>query len=1318
MKNIHFLKIFLILVAVGHPFTLRGGLPFTTYYNSQRCDFQPQSWEIIQDSRGIIYAANLGGLLEFDGVTWRTTPIPNHTVRSIAIADDKTLFVGGRDEIGFFSTGPFGALHYNTLNDDLPPSLRNFGTVWGTHATQQGIYFWTTKHLFRLDRKTGRIKVWNSRGVFSASFVYADEYYIRDNAIGFMKIVGDSLRSAEGGKIFAAKKSFAQVPFSGNSLLTITRDGMYLYDGETASPYPTTVDHLLKNLEVNCGTRLRNGDIALGTRLGGVLILTPDGGLEEVFDKSAGLPDNMIRNVFEDRQGALWLAMDKGIVKIEYASPFRTFNDQNYNLPGIVLSVVRHGSDDTIFAGTTTGLYIQKPDGTFRSEPRISGIVWSLLPTDDSLLAGTNRGIIQLAGGSEKPVSNFPTYVLIRSGSDANRIWAGTQWGLISLRKHSTSGLYREEYKFDKIQSNIHSIVEDNDGSLWIGTLTQGVVYVTCSRPLSPHGIAVTQYNQTHGLPPGEIHVFPVTGRTVFATAQGIFEFNRRRQSFVPFSTLGDRFAGGPNGVSVFRLAEAADKQIWIHSLKKNFRAIPQKNGPYRLEEKVFLRLPFDQVNAIFPDPGHGKTWFAAVNGLISFDTTREKNTDTPFDVIIRNISINGKPHSPSTVPSLEYNDRNLLFQFAAPFFESESKTEYRCLLEGYDKDWSPWEKKTEKNYTNLNPRRYSFKVQAKNIYGTISREDSFNFKILSPWYLTWWALLSYMLTGLSTIYLAAMWRSRHLVKEKRQLEQIIGQRTKEIQQKNIQLEEMDRIKSRFFANISHEFRTPLTLIMAPLERMIYEPHLEPYIGDLRMMDQNSRRLLNLINQLLQLSQFDNGTMKLKASCQNIVPFLKGILHAFDTLAAQRQQRLSFVCEEAVVDVYFDSEKMEEVVNNLLSNAIKFTPPGGAISVSILAQPDHIDMTVRDTGPGIPREEVSLIFDRFYQTNSTYEHHRQGSGIGLAIAKEIVELHHGEILARNRDGIPGGAEIVVRLLLGKDHLSPEETIPHSEATWKLQEKTTLDLTEPLHENEDVPGSSTDILDKDIVLVVDDNADMRRFIRGALEPTYTVIEAGNGELGVRKAGETIPDLILCDVMMPVMDGCEATRLLKNDKATSHIPIILLTARAGEENVLEGLETMADDYIVKPFNTRLLRARIKNLITLRRRLQETIGSELTFPTSKIKISPIDREFLDDLREIIEKNISDSEFNVEELSRKLYLNRATVYRKIQALTGETPTEFIRSFRLKRAAELLKNNSGTILDVALEVGFSSANYFTKCFKQKFNHLPSDIHHTTDKRH
>jgi DNA-binding response OmpR family regulator len=385
----------------------------------------------------------------------------------------------------------------------------------------------------------------------------------------------------------------------------------------------------------------------------------------------------------------------------------------------------------------------------------------------------------------------------------------------------------------------------------------------------------------------------------------------------------------------------------------------------------------------------------------------------------------------------------------------------------------------------------------------------------------------------------------------------------------------------------------------------------------------------------------------------------------------------------------------------------------------------YVEISVSDTGPGIPDEQSAYVFDRFFQADSTYEYHQKGSGIGLALSKELVELHRGTIGVENRE--EGGSRFVVRLPPGRAHLEADEIVESGVLEESADAPMIVYDAFPSHETDEnkqkfCGGPGDDFTkeppgrrgqEKDIILVVEDSGDMRDYIRGALEHDYAVVEAGDGREGIEKARQIIPDLIISDIMMPEADGYELCRTLKKDVATSHVPVILLTAKASEENVIEGLETGADDYITKPFSTRILLARIRNLIDIRAQLQRNINREMTLQPVKTAVSGIDREFLRETHDVINKNISDENFNVEQLCKKLYMGRTTLYRKIMALSGLTPTEFIRSYRLKRGAELLKRNFGTVLEVALEVGFSNSSYFAKCFKEKFHRLPSEYHET-----
>jgi signal transduction histidine kinase/CheY-like chemotaxis protein/AraC-like DNA-binding protein len=584
---------------------------------------------------------------------------------------------------------------------------------------------------------------------------------------------------------------------------------------------------------------------------------------------------------------------------------------------------------------------------------------------------------------------------------------------------------------------------------------------------------------------------------------------------------------------------------------------------------------------------------------------------------------------------------------------------------------------------------------------------------------------------------LSFKWRSKKLEREKQRLDQIVEERTREIIEKNRQLEqqtlqlkeqceklkEMDKVKSRFFANISHEFRTPLTLIIGPMEQLLIDSRDQAQKEQLELMLKNSQRLLTLDNQLLALSQLDSGKMNLHASRQDIISFLEGILSTFQVLAQQNQLELESYSKEEKILLYFDTEKMEEVMTNLLINAIKFTPAPGKITVSVaitrnqseegLLSSSFVEISVKDTGKGIPKDRLPLIFDRFYQVEHSISGEKgyTGAGIGLALTKELVELHQGRIDVHSEEG--KGAEFIVRLPMGKKHLQPHDIVTVPEIPFKSRKHDKIPAADMIEIKEDVEDANDKRLEsqeRNTILVIDDNSLFRKYIRERLKPLYAIVDAVDGQDGIDKAKKIIPDLIISDVMMPGMDGYDLCKKLKENVKTSHIPVILLTAKASQESVIHGLDIGADDYITKPYSTSILIARIKNLIELRRQLQINLQTPDTLPTAGISVSSIDKAFLKDFREIIEKNLSDPDFNIDQLGRELPMEQPGLSKKIQQLTGETPDQYILSYRLERAAQLLEANFGTVTDVAFKVGFSSTAHFARCFKEKFHRLPGSF--------
>lgn len=755
------------------------------------------------------------------------------------------------------------------------------------------------------------------------------------------------------------------------------------------------------------------------------------------------------------------------------------------------------------------------------------------------------------------------------------------------------------------------------------------------------------------------------------------------------------------------------------------------KNGGYSWERTPFQRLiDMNSVMDIFPEET-GNVWLVGRDQKIyHFDSHFETDYRQEFPAHVRKIStIPGDSliWGGSTIPAdnsslisidLPFKDNSLRFEYATASYDEPSANRYQIKLQGYDPDYLPWTSETKKDYTGLPAGEYTFRVKAKNIYGRESSEGSFSIVIRPTWYQSWWAYILYAVLLSAIMVLIIKVRVKRLEQKTQKLENLIKERTSVIRDQAEKLQELDKMKSRFFTNISHEFRTPLTLILGPLEDMLDRSQNSSDRKNLGLIQRNARRVLQLINQLLDLAQLESGKLKLQAAKGDFVAFLKGIVMSFASLAEQQNIALKYIAPEKedgllpLQGLRFDRDMVEKIFYNLLSNALKFTAENGAVEVSVgLERADDptlkfIEISVKDNGMGIPANRLDTIFERFYQVNASSTREREGTGIGLALTKELVELHHGEISVNSQIG--KGAEFIVLLPIGAAHFSKDEIsatpveIAKELVTAEKQSTTLPQIASPTTNlsEDDVP----------IILVVEDHSDVRKYIRGHLEPEYRVVEAKDGEEGMKTAIETIPDMVISDVMMSKMDGYQLCEALKLNEKTSHIPVILLTAKAGEQDKLAGLETGADDYLTKPFNSKELHVRVRNLIEIRRKLQKHFLKEGLLKPREIETPSVEEAFLIKMMEVLEENLGDEDFGVENLSAALHIGRRQLHRKIKAVTGETPTDFIRSIRLQRAKRLLEQKSGTVSEIAFQTGFSSLPYFSKAFKEQFGKLPSEV--------
>ncbi len=526
-------------------------------------------------------------------------------------------------------------------------------------------------------------------------------------------------------------------------------------------------------------------------------------------------------------------------------------------------------------------------------------------------------------------------------------------------------------------------------------------------------------------------------------------------------------------------------------------------------------------------------------------------------------------------------------------------------------------------------------------------------------------------------------------------------------------LQELDALKTNFFANISHEFRTPLTLILSPLEDLLKEfPKKEIY----QIMHRNANRLLSLINQLLDLSKLEAGQMHVELEKVELVRYFRTRASAFSSLAESREIGFELTQNKAECWGLIDIDKTEKILTNLLSNAFKFTKKGKTVFIIIefpTQKSEQLTIKIKDEGIGISKEKLPRIFDRFYQVESAQNRGYEGTGIGLALVKELVEVLNGEIFIESEEDF--GTTVTLKLPIESYDLESElveKTVkiiefpePNAEAVLLNSEAALMHYRGEIGERR-----LNRKYDKDLLLIIDDNADIRQYISRIFEEEYQIIEAIDGEDGLQKAIERVPDVIISDLMMPKMDGFELCKNIKTNEATSHIPVILLTAKATVESRIEGFEQEADDYLTKPFNTDEIKARVRNVILIREKLKKYFAEKIdNLIPHEVKISTLDEVFIQKAIAIIEQNLSNSKFDVVQFSEEMNISPSQLLRKFKALTNLTINEFVRDFRLQRAAELLKNKSGTVSEIAFQVGFEHLSYFSKMFQEKFGKLPSE---------
>ncbi len=896
-------------------------------------------------------------------------------------------------------------------------------------------------------------------------------------------------------------------------------------------------------------------------------------------DDQNSLGGNEVYAIYVDKYNELWIGTEvAGIDRIDKSRKKVTHYTYNPSDPGSISSnavyTICEDKNGNIWAGTGgKGLNkFNRQSGKFTRYKNIPGDPNSLANNIVSQIRCDSKGNIWIgmSEGIDKYIPDEDKFIHYRhkendsSSLDRNlvyslyvdrmdNLWAGTNGG--GLYKYDrTVGDFRKYIFFPRGNSvnTVSVIFQDRNGDYWAGTNGGIVKFGAGNGPFKA-------YTKENGLIDNVVNgiLEDISGNLWISTGKGLSRFNPVNETFTSY----DATSG----------LQGTEFNTWAY-----FRSAA------------------------------GRMYFGGTNGLTSFDPSEIKDNQHIPEMLINNInllhrevaigydSVFGRTILEKTISEtkqieLNYDENIISFEILALDFKNPRGNKYAFRLEGFDKEWT-YKDASQRyvTYTNLNPGKYIFCIRGSNSDGVWNEVGTqLTLIVRHPWWGTWWAYSLYLIIFI-TVFAGStrFYLNRKVLRNQLKLEH----------EHAIKLAEVDRIKSNFFTNISHEFRTPLTLIMGPSDNIIKGSAPEEIKNEAETIKRNAGRLLRLINQLLDLSKLDEKKLKLHAAEANLVSFIKGIVMSFEAFAERKDLNLSIQASKNDISLYFDRDKMEHIITNLLSNAIKFTLKGGSISVKIIEKDkDTILIKINDTGIGIPESEIPKLFDRFYQVDNSQTREYEGSGLGLALTKELVELHHGLISVESKvenpkTRKPGWTEFTIELPRGEYHLTEDEILkkPETIENHDLPELEEVEIQVPV--NEEAEGIDENKNDKTIVLIVEDNKDMREYIREILNNTYFVEEAINGEQGVRKAEKIIPDLIISDIMMPRMDGNQLTRILKNEEKTSHIPIILLTAKSEHDSKIEGLETGADDYLTKPFDTDELMVRIKNLIENRRKLQD--------------------------------------------------------------------------------------------------------------------------------
>jgi len=1293
---------------------------------------------VIKDRKGFIWVGTENGLCKFDGYTFKTyinkkgdsTSISNNFIN--ALIEDKAgrIWVGTMDGLNIFdlNTEKFTRFYHNELNKS---SLSN-NKIWSLLADRDNHIWVGTDDGFNLfvekskSFKTYRPDPGNKYAMKGKSV----NAIVEDGGCLWLGNWGEGLNrfDVKANKFYNFKQVFSSAEKSPNDIWTLCKDengliwigtywkGLYMFNpsNQTFKPYNSDATN---NQSVFTLLNAGKNTLLVGGNENFWWVKTTT----NRWAKITNIENNPHGHAYKDRDGLIWISSKNGLSKIDQKQ-----NKFNYlSIPGRQQEI--------------TGLLIK----------------------DSSLWLGTNKGLVEYDfkantttilkhTADPKSLGNDQIRKIYRD--DAGKMWVLTEFGFDEFDERSRTfkhhghhsplgslfnedvfrdileispGVYglatdagfkifnsntgkfqhyfsRTDQPFSISNNHLTCLLKDKDNNIWIGTTGGGLnrfdtrtgrfkTYFSNDEVKGSisENIIQSLFQDSHG-------------NIWICTPDGLNKYIKKTDSFITYSK-NNGFAS-----NVFNsIVEDRNGSLWI-TTEKGISTFNPANNVVRNFDDADGTI----VNSAIFRNKDGSIYLAGDKGLEYFDPIKMKqNREIPpvfiSDFQIFNKSIEATSNgllrqnlNDAKQITLNYKQSVFSIEFVALNYTLPEKNQYAYMLEGFDKKWNFAGSQHKATYTNLDPGSYIFRVKAANNDGVWNKEGKALVIIVTPpWYRTWYAYVLYSLMICLIIYGYVKYRENQAkLKYEIKLAHLQSEQEKELNEK----------KLSFFTHISHEFRTPLTLIINPLKELLYKEN-EVDISSINIIYRNARRLLGLVDQLLLFRKAEADTEKLKINKLNIADLSKGVFLCFSYQAKSKNIQFDFYSCNEQLELYADREKLEIVLFNLLANALKFTPGGGQVNFSVKEEKRHVIIEISDSGCGIPEGTGDKLYTRFYQEHNGTKNAQDGFGIGLFLVKNFVERHHGTITYESSPG--KGTVFCIRLLKGADHFSREILIDDDQGgSHMLREliEDEISVNSVVEEANELLAESDLNSELKSILIIDDNKDFREYLKQVFKIDYRVFEASNGLSGLEMIREVLPEIVISDVIMEGTSGIELCAMVREDASISHIPIILLTSSSSVEIKLKGLEGGADDYISKPFDKDILKARVAGILKSKNNLQKYFYNEITLNKNPHKISIEYKRFLESCINIVERHLTDTDFNIQILASELAISHSSLYKKIKFISGQSASSFIRSIRLRKAAHIFINTNNNILETSYLVGINDIKYFREQFKKLFNMNPS----------